>query len=67
MCKRDLLFSVDKEYLPLKGVRERFAWDLQNRYHILIPNINIKIDAEKPGWVGNKILDAVAKMKETES
>ena len=67
LCKRALLFSVDKEYLPLKGVRERFAWDLQNPYHRLIPKINIKIDAKNPGSEGNKILDAVAKMKGTES
>jgi hypothetical protein len=67
LCKRALMFAVDKEYLPLKGVRERFAWDMQNPYHRLIPKINIKIDAEKEGSVGKKILDAVAKMKGTES
>jgi hypothetical protein len=66
LCKRALNFAVDKELLPLKGVRERFAWDMQNPFHRLMPKVNIKIDAAKES-LGKSIMTAVAKMKGSES
>jgi hypothetical protein len=63
LCKKALRFCVDKEMLPLKGVREKFAWDPQNPYHRLMPKTNIKIDLPKEGSLGQAIMSAVAKMK----
>jgi hypothetical protein len=63
LCKNALKFCVDKEMLPLRGIREKFAWDPQNPYHRLMPKSNIKIDMPKEGSIGQAILSAVAKMK----
>ncbi len=67
LCKNALGFCVDKVLLPLKGIREKFAWDPQNPYHRLMPKVNIKMDLLKEGSIGKAILSAVAKMKGTKN
>lgn len=67
LCKNALKFCIDKDYLPLKGIRERFAMDPQNPYNRLMPKMNIKINSPKEGGLGKAIMSAVAKMKGTQN
>jgi len=63
ICKKALLFCIDKGHLSLKGKRERFAWDLMNPYHKLMGKLNIRINIPKEESKGKKILNIVTKLK----
>lgn len=63
LCKKAIGFCADKEILPMKGVREKFAMDMQNPYNRLMPRTNIKIDLPKEGSFGKAVMKAINKMK----
>jgi len=65
ICKRALLYCIDKGYLSLRGKRERFAWDLMNPYHRLMGKINIRIAIPAEESRGKRILNVVTKIKKT--
>lgn len=65
ICKRALLFCIDKGHLSLRGKKERFAWDLMNPYHRLMPKMNLRINLPSENSKGKKILQLIAKMKKT--
>ena len=65
ICKRAILYCIDKGYLSLRGKRERFAWDLMNPYHRLMGKINIRIALPAEDSKGKKILNVVTRIKKT--
>lgn len=65
ICKRAILYCIDKGYLSLRGKRERFAWDLMNPYHRLMGKINIRISLPAEESRGKRILNVVTKIKKT--
>lgn len=63
ICKKAILLAKDKGLLPLRGVRERFAMDVQNPFNSLVPKTTLRVELPRGGSVGKKLLDQVAKMK----
>jgi len=63
ICKKAVLLIKDNGLLPMKGVRERFAMDVQNPFNSLMPKTSLRVELPKGGSVGKKLLDEVAKLK----
>lgn len=63
ICKKAMMLSKDNGLLPLKGIRERFAMDIQNPFNSLIPKTSLRVELPRGGSVGKKLLDQVAKLK----
>lgn len=67
ICKKAVLLIKDSGLLPLKGVRERFAMDVQNPFNSLMPKTSLRVELPQGGSVGKKLLDEVAKLKNSKN
>lgn len=67
ICKKATMLIKDNGLLPLKGTRERFAMDVQNPFNSLIPKTSLRVELPQGGSIGKKLLDEVAKLKNSKS
>jgi hypothetical protein len=62
LCKNAVNYSIDRELLPMKGVRERFSYDIENPYHRVMPRFSMRIDMPSVDSSGRKIIEAVSQI-----
>lgn len=67
ICEKAVMLIKDSGLLPLKGVRERFAMDVQNPFNSLMPKTSLRVELPQGGSVGKKLLEEVAKMKNSKN
>jgi len=67
ICKKATMLIKDSGLLPLKGIRERFAMDVQNPFNSLIPKTSLRVQLPQGGSIGKKLLDEVAKLKNSKN
>lgn len=61
-CIKAIEYLKDKGQLPLLGNRDKISADLQNPFHSLAPKTKIRLNLQRGGEIGKKLLLQVALM-----